>query len=80
MSKWEDTTLDREASESALRAAEKKRFPAKSDAMLVFLDSYMPPIEVHSFDGSVRVVPYAKLDEAVAELRATFKERRKARC
>lgn len=79
MSEWKDTTPDEEASESALSAAKQQRLPAKSDAMMVFLDSYMPPIEVHSFDGSVRVVPYAKLDEAVAELRATFKERRK-RC
>ena len=53
------------------------RMSAKSDAMLVFLDSYMPPYEVHLMDGTVVVVPYKELDVKLAELRETRKERRK---
>lgn len=54
-----------------------QRMSAKSDAMLVFLDSYMPPYEVHLMDGTVVVVPYKELDVKLAELRQTSKERKK---
>lgn len=53
------------------------RMSAKSDAMLVFLDSYMPPYEIHLMDGTVVVVPYKELDVKLAELKETRKERRK---
>lgn len=54
-----------------------QRMSAKSDAMLVFLDSYMPPYEVHLMDGTVVVVPFKELDVKLAALKETSKERRK---
>ena len=77
MTKWKDTTLDEEASELALSASKKKYPPAKSDEAIAYYNSYMPPYEIHLFDGSIVVVPYSELDERLAELKQTYKERRK---
>jgi len=49
----------------------------KSDEGLAFFNSYMPPVEVHTVDGEVLLVPFAELDEKLATLRQTYKERRK---
>ena len=51
---------------------------AKSDASIAFYASYQPPIEVVAFDGTSKLVPFVDLDEELAGMRKTFKERRKS--
>ena len=52
---------------------------ASSDEGIAYYSSMMPKYEIVLFDGTSIWVPYSKLDEKLAELRESFKERKRVR-
>ena len=63
-----------------MNSEDKVRLPlgsAKGDDNIIYINSFMPPIEVRLLDGTRLLVPYDKLDDRLEELRLERRERRK---
>lgn len=58
---------------------EAQRMSASSDEGIAYYNASMLPYEIVLFDGTSMWVPYSKLDEKLAELKETFKERKRGK-